>query len=61
MSDREIFRIKEAAEFLTVSESWLERSDIPRSKLGGNVVFLKAELLAYVEAHLTHSVRRPRK
>jgi hypothetical protein len=58
MNDDEIFELAEAAVFLKMSESWLERSDAPRIQFGRSVRFLKSELLEYAKAHLTHSVKR---
>lgn len=55
----EVLEVKEAAAFIRMSEEWLERSDVPRAKLGRRVLFLRSELLAYVKARLTHSVLDP--
>lgn len=57
--DDEVFEYDEAALFMKVSRSWLERSDVPRSKLGGRVLFLRSQLLAYVARRLTHRVDIP--
>lgn len=53
--DDQVFELKEAAAFIRMSPDWLERSDVPRSRMGRRILFLKSELLAYVAAHLTHS------
>jgi predicted DNA-binding transcriptional regulator AlpA len=52
----EILDLAEAADFLRMSSSWIERSDVPRVKLGRSVRYLRSELLAYARAHLSHSV-----
>lgn len=52
----EVFDVDEAARFIRMSPDWLERSDVPRARLGRRIVFLKSELLAYVACRLTHSV-----
>ena len=52
----EVFGLDEAAKFIRVSREWLERSDIPRARLGRRIVFLKSQLLAYVTTHLTHRI-----
>ncbi len=54
----EVYDVKEAAAFLRMSEDWLERSDVPRARMGRRILFLKSELLAYVAAHLTHSSKK---
>lgn len=47
----------EAAAFMTVSESWLRRSDVPRARTGvGGVKYLKSECLKYVAARLSHRI-----
>ncbi len=56
--DDEVFDREEAAHFLKMSEAWLEKSDVPRVKMGRSVRYLKSELLAYAKAHLSHSVKR---
>jgi predicted DNA-binding transcriptional regulator AlpA len=58
-NDDEVFEFDEAAEFLRVSKSWLEHSDVPRAKLGRRVVFLRSQLLAYVALRLSHRVDVP--
>jgi hypothetical protein len=52
----EVFGLEEAAKFIRMSPEWLERSDIPRARLGRRIVFLKSQLLAYVTKHLTHRI-----
>lgn len=72
--DDEVMSQAEAAKFLKRSLTWLKRSNVPvailpgrtGSDVRGHRVYLKSELLAYVRAHLTHSVRdtvepRPRR
>lgn len=54
----EILGLREAAAVLKMSPRWLEQSDIPRLKFGRAVRYLKSELLAYANAHLTHSVKK---
>ncbi len=56
--DEVILDLEEAAAFMKMSASWLERSDVPRARFGGAVRYLKSELVAYARAHLTHSVKR---
>lgn len=53
----EVFDLKEAAGFVKMSPDWLERSDVPRARMGRRILFMRSELLAYVAAHLTHSVK----
>ena len=57
----EIMDLGEAAKFMRVSESWLRRSDVPRSKLGARVVFVRSQLVAYVSVRLTHRIEAPAK
>jgi hypothetical protein len=52
----EILSREEAAEFIRMSLSWLTHSDVPRVRLGRRTVFLKSQLIRYMESHLTHSV-----
>jgi hypothetical protein len=54
--DEQVLGLHEAAVILRMSSSWLEKSDVPRVKMGRSVRYLKSELLAYAKAHLTHSV-----
>lgn len=56
--EEELLTLEQAADFLKMSTSWIERSDVPRVKMGRAVRYLKSELLAYAKAHLTHSVKR---
>jgi hypothetical protein len=59
-TDDEIFNMEDAAAFFgKASASWLQRSDIPRAKIGGRVVFLRSQLIAYVVAHLSHRIDVP--
>ena len=52
--EREVMNKKEAAEFLRISVSSLERlireKKIPYSKTNGRVLFLKKDLLKFVES-----------
>jgi hypothetical protein len=52
----EVFGLDEAAKFIRMSPEWLERSDIPRARLGRRIVFLKSQLLAYVTKRHTHRI-----
>ena len=52
----DIMRIEEAADYLKVSKSWLARSDVPRCKVGGNVLFLRDDLMRYVVARRSHII-----
>lgn len=52
----EVFDIEEAAEFIRVSRSMLERSDVPRAKFGTRVLFLRSQLLAAVAVRLSHVI-----
>lgn len=54
----EVLDAKEASDVLKMSESWLEKSDVPRVKMGRAVRYLRSELIAYARAHLSHSVKR---
>lgn len=56
--DDEVLAAREAAALLKMSPSWLEKSDVPRIKMGKAVRYLKSELIAYARAHLSHSVKR---
>ena len=49
-------RLEDAAKYLTVSASWLDRSDCPRSRLGRRVIYYRDELDAFALAHMTHRV-----
>jgi len=53
----EIYELREAAAFIRMSADWLEKSDVPRARMGRRIVFLRSELLAYVNARLTHSAK----
>lgn len=65
----EVMDIDEAAIFMRHSVSWVERSGIPRSYPPGRTVdskkskplFLKSQLMAHLENHLTHRADRPLK
>ncbi len=54
----EVLELHEAAALLKMSPRWLEQSDMPRLKFGRSVRYLKSELLAYANAHLTHSAKK---
>lgn len=55
MSDqREVMTIEEAADFMRMSVSWLQESDVPRATLGRRIVFLRSQCLLYIEKRLTH-------
>lgn len=45
----------EAAAFLTVSESWLRSSDVPRADAAGTK-YLKSQLILYVKLRLSHQL-----
>lgn len=48
--------LADAAAYLTVSASWLDRSDCPRIRFGRRVVYDRQQLEAFARAHLTHRV-----
>ncbi len=50
-----ILEVEEAAVLMTVSESWLRASDVPRAKVAG-VKYLKSECLKYVAVRLSHRI-----
>ena len=57
----EVLSVQEAALFLRRTVSWVEKSDVPRSRPTGqgksekgNAVFLKSQLIAYLENHLNY-------
>lgn len=52
----DVLTTDEAAAYLRVSTSWLWRSDVPRVRLGRRVLWLRSQLLAYAERHLTHRI-----
>lgn len=45
---------KETAAYMHVSVSWLEHSDVPRVRLGRRVVFLRADVDAYLTRRRSH-------
>lgn len=47
----EVLDVEEAAAFLRISTSMLRSSDIPRSRVGARIVFLRSRLLRYVADH----------
>lgn len=49
----EVFNLEQAAEFLRISPTALRQSDVPRSKFGTRVLFLRSKLLRYVADHET--------
>lgn len=53
----DVLGVDAAAAFLKVSTSWLYNSDVPRARLGRRIVFLRSQLLAYVESRLTHRLQ----
>lgn len=52
----EIMALDEAAAFLRMHPQTLRRSQCPRSKLGGRIVFERDILLAWVRAHRSHNL-----
>lgn len=54
MTDDEILNIEQASEFLKIKKSTLyqkkKSNEIPFHKIGGKVVFMKSELIAYVKS-----------
>lgn len=52
----EVLTLSEAAAVLKCSPSWLKRSDVPRVAFGRKLRYLRSQLLAYAQAHLTHRV-----
>jgi hypothetical protein len=62
----DVMDIDEAAIFMRRSVSWMERSNVPRSYPPGRVegsktkpLFLKSQLIAHLENHLTHRADQP--
>jgi hypothetical protein len=55
--DDEVLDLAEAAQFLKMSEAWVEKSDIPRLRFGRAVRYLRSQLLAYATTHATHLIR----
>lgn len=51
-----LLSVKEAADKLRVSASWLYQSDIPRVKLGSRRLYRPIDLARYVEARLSHEI-----
>jgi hypothetical protein len=49
-----LLSVKEAAEQLRVSTSWVYQSDIPRVKLGSRRLYRPVDLARYVNARLSH-------
>lgn len=49
--------VAEAALFLGWSESKLEESNIPRGKVDGRVVFLRSQLIKYIEGNTPHLIK----
>lgn len=52
--ERGAFTTDEAAAYIRMSPRWLEKSDVPRVRLGRCVRFLRADLDAYLAARRTH-------
>lgn len=52
--ERVVLTTAEAAKYVGMSKSWVEHSDVPRVRLGRRVVFLRADLDAYLAARRTH-------
>lgn len=50
-----ILSLEEAAAVMSVSVSWLSRSDVPRADVAGPK-YLKSECLKYVAVRLSHRV-----
>lgn len=49
-----LLSVKEAAQQLGVSTSWLYQSDVPGVKLGSRKLYRPSDLARYVEAHVSH-------
>lgn len=54
--DDEVLSLEEAARVLRMSPSWVEKSDVPRIRMGRAVRYLKSQLLVYANNRLTHSM-----
>lgn len=48
MSDKAAFTVQEAANYIGMSQSYVEHSDIPRVRLGRAVRYLRSDLDAYL-------------
>jgi predicted DNA-binding transcriptional regulator AlpA len=49
-----VLSVKDAAQYLGMSESWLWRSDVPRVRLGSRVKFRVVDLDAYLVQRVSH-------
>ena len=54
--DSPVLSLAQAAEFLGVTQDWLQRSTCPRAKIGGKVFYLRDACLAWVRAHVTPDI-----
>jgi hypothetical protein len=52
----EVMTLEEAAAFVRLHPQTLRRSTCPRSKIGGRLLFERAQLLAWVAAHRSHEL-----
>lgn len=46
--------VMEAAQYIGMSPSWLARSDVPRVRLGRRVLYLRADLDAFLVQRRSH-------
>jgi hypothetical protein len=54
--NEKLLSVKEAAQQLGVSESWLYQSDVPHVKLGRRKLYRPTDLAGYVDARLSHRI-----
>ena len=60
-SDGLFLSVREAADFLRMSDKWLYQSDIPFVRLGRRRLYLRASLMEYATQRLSNAhVRRPK-
>ncbi len=54
-SDGLFLSVKEAADFLRMSDKWLYQSDIPFVRLGRRRLYLRASLIEYATQRLSNA------
>ena len=56
-----LLSVKDAAERLCVSPSWLYQSDVPHVRINRRLLYRPSDLADYVAAHVSHSVEQGRR
>lgn len=56
-----LLSVKEAADQLRVSTSWLYQSNIPRVKLGARRLYRPSDLAEYVDSRVSHRLNTEEK